>query len=150
MKLSRESQYALLAATALARAGEGARMQAHEIATALETSPTFTAKVLQKLARAGILASRRGGRTRGYELAAPAAEVSSRSVVEAIDPNLFAHCVFWSDRCSDSSPCLLHPVWRRIPPRVAEIMGEVTISDLIDAGGADALSERVAQALASA
>ena len=40
-------------------------------------------------------------------------EVSVKEALEAIEgPDLFQRCIFWSDACSDSNPCLLHETWK--------------------------------------
>ena len=129
MRLSRESHYGLLALVHLANAGAGTILQAAELARQLRLSPSFLAKVVQKLAAAGILRSYRG-RVRGYALAGPASAVSARAVIEAIDPEVFTNCVFSSDRCSELRPCLLHPVWKTVRPQVSELLANVSVADL--------------------
>ena len=129
VKLSREAQIGLAAAVHLAAQPEGALTQAGEVAAELDLSPTFIAKALQKLSRAGVLRSSRGAE-RGYSLARPATDITVRQVVEAIDVDVFRHCVFWSERCSETRPCMLHPVWKTVRPRVVELLDTVSIDDL--------------------
>ena len=84
----------------------------------------------RRLARAGVLRSYRG-RERGYALAHPAREISVKAIVEAIEgPDIFQRCVFWSDACSDSSPCILHHVWQTVRPVVTDLLASTTVEDL--------------------
>lgn len=130
MKLSRESQYGLLGTIHLARQPEGAILQVGQVAAEAGLAQPFLAKIFVRLARSGVLRSYRG-RERGYALGRPAAEISVKQVVEAIEgPDLFQRCIFWSDTCSDNAPCVLHETWRTIRPRVAELMARTTIADL--------------------
>ena len=107
MKLSRECQYGLLAVLYLAAQPEGTIRHAGEIAAA--TGIGFPlGQDLPPAIGGGILRSYRG-RSRGYTLARPAEAINVRDVVEAIEgPDLFRRCVFWSDVCSDTQPCVMH------------------------------------------
>ena len=130
MKLSRESQNALLALAYLAGRPEGTILQAAELADAIDVSPTFLAKILLKLTRQRVVASHRG-RQRGYSLMRPAGQISVREAVEAVEGNdLFQRCVFWSNQCSDVNPCPLHPVWKTVRPMVSELMAHISIEEL--------------------
>jgi Rrf2 family iron-sulfur cluster assembly transcriptional regulator len=130
VKLSKESQYGLTGVLYLAAQPAETVLSVGEIAEATDVSFAFLAKIFNRLARGGVLRAHRG-RSRGYELARPATELTVREVVEAIEgPTLFRHCLFWSNTCSESDPCVMHEIWRQIRPRVAEMMGETTIADL--------------------
>lgn len=82
--LSRTTEYALRAAVSLARSG-GAPCTAAELAAATRLPAGYLAKVLQSLARAGIVRSQRG-LGGGFVLARPAAEISALELVNAVDP----------------------------------------------------------------
>jgi Rrf2 family iron-sulfur cluster assembly transcriptional regulator len=130
VKLSRESEYGLTGLLVLAAQPPGTVMSVAEIAEATGISFAFLAKIFNRLARGGVLRAHRG-RSRGYALTAPAASISVRAVVEAIEgANLFRHCVFWSSACSESEPCVLHGLWSEIRPRVAAAMAETSLTDL--------------------
>jgi len=129
MKFSRESYYGLKILTHMART-PGRVSEASDVAAAARVPRAFAAKILQKLARAGIVRSHRG-RTRGYALIGSAGSVSVREVVEAIDgSDVFRRCVFWTNRCSDSKPCPLHDLWKQVRPEVASAMSRVTVAEL--------------------
>lgn len=130
MKLSRESQYALIGVLALAELPPGSVRAVAEIAAATGLARPFLAKVFQRLTRGGVLRSQRG-RSQGYALARPAHEISLRAVVEAIEgPRLFQHCVFWSEVCSEANPCVLHEAWRAMAAESAALMERTSVADL--------------------
>lgn len=136
MKLSRESQYALMGVFALAESPADTVRPVADLAAEIGASRPFLAKVFQRLARGGVVVAHRG-RAKGYALAAPPGEISLRTVVEAVEgPQLFHHCVFWSDVCSDEHPCVLHEVWRGIAAQSLELMERTTIADLRDRNAA--------------
>ncbi|HEY7036487.1 MAG TPA: Rrf2 family transcriptional regulator [Thermomicrobiales bacterium] len=135
MKLSRESQYGILGTVYLAHQPVGTIRQVGQVAEACGLARPFLAKIFGRLVHAGVLRSYRG-RERGYALARPAREVSVKAIVEAIEgPDVFQRCVFWSDACSDSSPCILHHVWQTVRPVAVELMARTTLEDLVRDGG---------------
>jgi Rrf2 family transcriptional regulator, iron-sulfur cluster assembly transcription factor len=130
VKLSKESKYGLTGVLYLATQPEGTVRHVGEIAEATGIAYPFLAKICSRLAGGGILRSYRG-RARGYGLARPAATISVREVVEAIEgPDLFRRCVFWSDACSESHPCVMHELWRQVRPRMADLMERTSVADL--------------------
>ena len=74
--------YGILVLTEIAR--RNACVSTTELAAAYGVSATIVAKVLKKLARAGLVTSERGSRG-GYRLARPAGEVTLRAIVTALE-----------------------------------------------------------------
>ena len=131
LKLSRESQYALKAMAYLAEQPPGTVLGAKQVADGARIAGPFAAKILLQLRGGGLLLSHRGSQ-RGYELARAPGEISVREVLEAVEgEDLFRRCVFWSHTCSDVTPCMLHPVWQSVRPQVADLMGRLTLADVI-------------------
>jgi Rrf2 family protein len=81
---SMTTEYALRAALDLA-AHPGDPQSAKAIAEATRAPASYVARVLQTLARKGLVTSQRG-RTGGYDLARPAHEITLYDIVAAIDP----------------------------------------------------------------
>ncbi|HEX8805400.1 MAG TPA: Rrf2 family transcriptional regulator [Candidatus Aquilonibacter sp.] len=130
MKLSQESRQALDALTYLARKPAGAVVESAKIAAALDVSPAFLSKILQRLGRAGFVTGHRGA-VRGYSLARAAKGINVRDVAVAIDgDDLFNRCVFWSRPCSDSRPCILHGEWAKVRPQIERDLARLTIEEL--------------------
>ncbi len=86
LKFTRRTDYAVQALLHMAsRQGEGP-VSAREIAECHDIPVELTAKLLQALARQGLCESRQGPRG-GYRLGKPAAAISLRSVIEAVEGN---------------------------------------------------------------
>src|SRR5215469_16076105 len=75
MKITSQEEYGLRCLMRLARVEDGHSLTIPEIAAAERLSPPYVAKLLSVLRQAGLIASVRG-RTGGYHLTRPAAEVS--------------------------------------------------------------------------
>jgi Rrf2 family iron-sulfur cluster assembly transcriptional regulator len=112
MIFSRPCEYAIRAMTHLADAPEGVA-RAQEIAAAEDIPLPILSKVLQDLARDGLLKSRRGPGG-GFRLARPPAHISLRDVVAAIDGTEdFYRCAAGLAGCTEEAPCPLHDMWTR-------------------------------------
>lgn len=132
MRLTRESEYALLGLAFVASRPSGEVVPLAEIAAARRLPQTFLAKTFQKLARHGLLVSHRGP-GRGYAIARRPDEISLRAVLEAIEgPELFSRCLFWNTHCSDANPCLLHRHMKPLVPDVRDVLERLTLADLAD------------------
>jgi Rrf2 family protein len=135
MRLSRETDYALQGLVFLARQGDGAVVQLADIAATQNIPPAFLSKILQKLARHGVIRSYRGSR-RGYSLARAASRITVGEILDATEgPDLFKRCAFGHYACSgDQNPCVLHGVWRKAAALIqAEVEG-FSLADLSQPG----------------
>lgn len=132
MKLTRESAYALRGLAVLARRPLGESVPLTEIAEAEHLPPSFLAKAFQKLARHGMVAAQRGP-GHGYVLARPAADISVRAVLEAIEgDDLFRRCVFLSTQCSEEHPCPLHHHLNHAVAELKTAVERLSVADLAD------------------
>ena len=132
MKLTRESAYALRGLAVLARRPKDEVVPLADIAAADNLPPSFLAKAFQKLARHGMLVAQRGA-GRGYVLARPAAAISVRDVLEAIEgDDLFRRCVFLSSQCSEERPCPLHHHMKQAVGELQTAIDRLSLVDLAD------------------
>ena len=100
-----------------------------EISEALGIPFPFLAKIAQTLTQAGILRTLRGP-TGGVALARPAAEVSLKEIVLAVDgPGIFTRCVLGLPGCGDLKPCPLHSEWAGARARVEAMLGAASLAD---------------------
>ena len=110
LKISRKAEYALLALRRLSSLpGEdpAATCTARELARGLAAPPELLSKVLQSLARAGIVRSEKGVRG-GYALARPAGSISLADLVEAVDgPVAVVDCLQEPEGCDRRRDCCL-------------------------------------------
>ncbi len=127
--LSRTTEYALRAVVFLAR-GEGDNTTAQRIAEVTMVPEGYMSKVLNTLARAGIVTSQRGP-TGGFSLAIPPARLSMLEVVEAVEPlpriktcplDLSEHA---------GALCPLHNVLASLVEETGRRLAETSIADLI-------------------
>jgi len=84
LRLSKKADYALIAMKHLALRPDQAASSAREIAEQYDIPIELMAKVLQRLAREGLVASHQGTRG-GYQLSRPPAAISVADVIQAID-----------------------------------------------------------------
>ncbi len=97
MHITQESDYAIRIVYCLAKCG--CRRDARSISEEMAVTLRFSLKILGKLVAAGIVASYKGNRG-GYELARPAAEITFRDVIEAVEgPYQMVRCM------SEETPC---------------------------------------------
>lgn len=102
-----------------------------EIARGCEVPRSFLAKILQRLARAGVVRSHRGVGG-GFQLVRHAGELSLRDVVEIMQgPVALNICVEEKDRCSRSGVCVVHPVWVRASADLEKLLGKYTFQRLM-------------------
>lgn len=151
MRLTRESQYALLGLAHLAQQPPGSSLPLAEIAGAERLPATFLAKIFQKLTRHGVLVSGRG-RDSGYALGRAPADLTMREIFEAVEgPQIHERCLLWQGHCSDRAPCPLHYRLRDLGPAIDSILENITLADFVaesphvprgaDAHGAPAVPE---------
>jgi Rrf2 family protein len=113
LRLSKKADYALMAMKHLAQRPEGASASAREIAEAYDIPIELMAKVLQRLARRGLLTSHQGTRG-GYRLGRSSAVISVADIIQAIDgPLTVTACSTESENCGQYAKCSVRdPLWR--------------------------------------
>jgi Rrf2 family protein len=129
--LSNTSKYALRAVIYLElHASETRRLGIREISEELGIPTPFLGKILQVLAKKGILGSAKGPHG-GFWLKKPAMDISLMEVIEIIDgTDSFNTCMIRTSRCSDDEPCSLHSKITGFRSGIRGILQTETISDL--------------------
>ena len=111
MQITRRADYALRAVLHVARHPLTERATAREIASQQRIPLPFLAKILTRLASAGILETSRGVGG-GVSLARPLNAISVLEVIEAIDgPVEVNPCVLDPSACPFTQDCALHTVF---------------------------------------
>ena len=128
LRLSKKADYALMAMAHLALKPGSA--SAREIAEEYEIPTELMAKVLQRLARQGLLTSQQGARG-GYMLARTATGISVADVIQAIDgPVTVTACSAHGDRCGQFAKCNVRdPLWR-ISDIIVSALSKTMVSEL--------------------
>ena len=130
MIYSRSSEYAIRAFVHLAQVPEGKYAMVKQIAAEEEIPSHFLAKILQQLARKGLLRSSKGP-TGGFSLRVPAGEIRLVDIVEALDGlGEYQKCASGLAECNDDMPCALHDSWKALRSRIMDYLGRNTIADL--------------------
>ena len=135
LRLSKRTDYGLMAIRHLAMLPRGACHSAREIALEYGIPPALMAKLLQRLARRGLVASQHGTKG-GYRIARPAAIISLREVIEAIEgPMAVVDCL---DPCKAGCPqdrrCTVKAPLHLVQRRIAELLARTWVSELTENG----------------
>src|SRR5687767_11535736 len=150
LRLSKKTDYALIAMKHLALNQGGApSVSAREIAEQYDIPLELMAKVLQRLARSGLLVSTQGTRG-GYTLRRPSDSISVADVIQAIDgPFTVTACSTDDHACEQFEKCNVRdPLWR-LRERIVQAMGTVSVAELASDAERAELAEQVVAAPAS-
>ncbi len=133
MIYSRSSEYAIRAFMHLAQVPNGKYVMVKQIAEQENIPAHFLAKILQQLARKGLLKSSKGP-TGGFCLRTPPSEIALVQIVEALDGLMdYQKCVSGLSECTDDAPCGMHDSWKALRSRIMEYLEKTTIADLVKA-----------------
>jgi len=128
MQLTRAADYAVRVMVHLARLPEGRRALLPDLAHATNAPESFLSKVLQSLAHAQLIASRRG-KLGGFTILPLGREATMLQVVEVIDgPICLNVCLNGSRECERKPTCPAHPVWARAQRAVLDVLTSASIS----------------------
>ena len=133
MIYSRSAEYAIRAFVHLAQVPEGKFAMVKNIAQEEHIPAHFLAKILQQLARKGLLRSSKGP-TGGFALRVDPAEIRLLDIVESLDGLApYQQCASGLSECSDDMPCSMHDSWVNLRSRIMDYLGRNTIADLAQA-----------------
>src|SRR5207249_9276058 len=130
LRLSKKADYALMAMKHLAVRTDVASASAREIAEQYDIPIELMAKVLQRLARSGLLTSHQGTRG-GYTLAKPTTAISVADIIQAIDgPLTVTACSTEDEQCEQFTKCNVRdPLWR-IKDRIIAALATVSLAEI--------------------
>ena len=140
LRLSKKADYALMAMKHLATHTDTASTSARAIAEEYNIPLELMAKVLQKLARRGMLASHQGTRG-GYRLARPAVVISVAEIIQAIEgPLAVTACSTDAENCGQFAKCSVRdPLWR-IKDRIVAALTTCSLQEMSADGPAEEIS----------
>jgi Rrf2 family protein len=130
MQLTRAADYAVRVMIHLASDGHDGRSSLTDLADAAEVSPAFLSKVLQRLVRSGLVASRRGKKG-GFELLERGRSASLLEILQALDGVPELNVCLLSGGCHRSSWCAAHCVWETAQVKMREILAAATLEQLV-------------------
>jgi Rrf2 family protein len=103
---------------------------AKDVADSFGIPPEALAKILQRLAKAGLLHSQHGTNG-GYRLARAAHTISAFEVIQAIDGPLFiTSCVTVRGECGQSDRCNIREPLRKVNESIEAVLKRIKISHM--------------------
>jgi Rrf2 family protein len=129
LKLTKKADYGLIALRHLAVVNQSA--SAKDIADTYGLPLPLLAKILQKLARNGLLTAVHGTNG-GYKLARDPREISALEVIRTIDGPIILTSCFTQDGCFQSGRCSVKEPLRRIHEGILKLLDGITISEMGD------------------
>ncbi len=132
MCLSQTAGYAIHALGMIASGG-GRLCLIREIADDSGIPRPYLAKIVNQLAREGLLSAKRGYRG-GVFLTRPPQEITLLNVVEAIEGKDFiAECMLGLNECGSPCGCPTHKIWKRMREEIRQVLGQSTLADVLSA-----------------
>ncbi len=132
MRLSLQVQYAVCGVFDLAYNGQGAPVQIRVIGERQGIPPRYLEQIFQRLRRARLVVSKRGPGG-GYTLSRPAAEITLRDVVEAVEGPLEGRTRRTpAGKAPPAREASYRPgfLWPQLAQSIAEVLAKTTIDAL--------------------
>lgn len=132
LRLTKKADYGLIALKHLAELPPGHAQSAKDIAQAYHIPTPLLAKVLQTLARSGVVVSHAGIHG-GYSLGRPASQITAFEVIRSIEGPLFiASCTTSHGDCDLLSSCTVKEPLRKLNDTIQNLLQDMRISDLCE------------------
>jgi Rrf2 family protein len=136
LRLTKKADYGLMALKYLAEQAQcpdaSPAQSAKDIAEAYHIPPQLLAKILQTLAKSGLLISH-AGTNGGYALARSAGEINAFEVIRAIDGPLFiTSCITIHGTCDLAGHCTIKEPLRKVNDSIKDLLSGITVADLVE------------------
>ena len=133
MLLTRASEYALLSLDTIRKSKHP--VGAEQLANELSIPKSFLAKILQSLAKQGILESRKGAHG-GFILKQPIDEISINSIIFAAEgkaPTVF-DCTSYTGTCPNGTigSCAISPFLMNFQRKIDNFLDGLTLADILE------------------
>lgn len=136
--------YGIRAMLALAKLPEGEYAGVPRIAELVDVPQSYLSKLLQILARAGLVRSQRG-LGGGFRLARDPASISLYDIVEPLEQiERWSGCFLGNPICSEEHPCALHFRWKEVQQAYLSMMRRSRLGEL---AGYEPLTEQQLEAI---
>jgi len=129
---SKTTEYALRATIYIAQKGSKEnKLRIDEIAKAIGSPQSFTAKILQQLTRNNSIVSSVRGPNGGFYLSERAKRLPVSAILEVMEENdFFKKCVLGLKQCSEIKPCPMHYEYKPIKLQLIDLFEKKTIQNL--------------------
>ena len=130
--VSHTADYALRAVLLLARDGEERAVPADEIAALTGAPRSYMAKVLNAVAKSGLIRGTRGP-AGGFVLAFPASEITLGRIIDLFDTApQNPRCMLGDGPCDQAHPCQVHSTWQAVSTARRLPLLTTTVADLLE------------------
>ncbi len=132
MNISKTAGYAVHAMTCIGNSRTPMPF-IRDIAKKTGLQKPYLAKIINQLARDGLVVAKRGYRG-GLALARPPGDITLLEIVMAVDGEGWAGpCIFGLDKnsCPANCRCPAHDRWNEIREQIAAILGATTLTDVM-------------------
>ncbi len=128
---NKETQYALRSLVYIKLQNlKGRRPGTVEISTEIEAPQFFTAKILQRLVRAGFVESMKG-KGGGFYFDTSKPDLRLESLIVSIEgSSAFSGCGFGLKRCDENHPCPIHAKYAPIKEKMLKLVTSESIQSL--------------------
>ena len=129
---SKATEYALRATIYIAqKSSEEKKLGLAEIAKAIDSPKSFTAKILQQLTSGDKIVSSARGPNGGFFLTEKARKLPVRAILEAMrEDEVLKKCVLGLKLCSETQPCPMHTQYKSIKQQLIKLFETKTIQAL--------------------
>lgn len=131
---SKTAEYALRATIFIAQKGTiEQKLGIDEIAKAIDSPQSFTAKILQMLTKDNKIVSSARGPHGGFYVTRQAKKLPAKAILEAVDEGeVLKKCVLGLKQCSEIKPCPMHFEYKLIRDQLNRLFQNTTIQHLAD------------------
>jgi Rrf2 family protein len=138
--LTKTGLHAVRAVVALAKLPAGTFAGAARIARDIGAPENYLGKLLQTLAREGLVESQKG-LGGGFRLARPSRSITLLDVVEPLEHvSRWSGCILGRSECSDADPCAIHNRWKTVRDAYLRMLERTTIAELVAKGEPELLA----------
>lgn len=130
MQLTRAGEYAIKSLLYLAAQQAEARVMASEVATAESIPVNFVRKILESLAKSGLVKSYRGAGG-GFTLGHAPEDISLRRVIEAVEGPLALNQCLQPNACEQLRTCPMSQIWMEAQRAVEGVLDRYSLADVV-------------------
>ena len=130
MQLTRACEYAIKSLLYIALQGKETRVMTSEVAVAQGIPVNFVRKILEALAKTGMVESHRGAGG-GFTLARDASAITVRQIVEAVEGPLALNQCLSQSTCENMPVCPMSQVWMEAQRAVEQVLERYTLADIV-------------------
>jgi Rrf2 family protein len=129
LKISKKVDYGLMAISHIAHREDDRNISAKQIAEQYDIPVELLAKILQRLAKGGLIVSQNGPKG-GYVLAKEPAQITVGQVVKAIEGPIGLVDCYKGDFCGQMMKCSVRLPIRRIQDSISDLLDSMTIEEI--------------------